>query len=79
MSPTRLAAAIDITVTADPCIWSRNFLMFRGVADHDMDDFASAGEKEANAHNWREIVGWTEAVKDASQFRVVEMSVLECT
>ncbi|KAH8116935.1 hypothetical protein DFH11DRAFT_1687756 [Phellopilus nigrolimitatus] len=79
MSPGRLARAIDISVTHDPCVWTRIFLMFRGVGDDDMVDFVSAGEKEALSHNWREVVGWSEASKDPAQFRVLEVSVLECT
>lgn len=79
MSPGRLARAIDISVTHDPCIWTRIFLMFRGLSDDDMGDFASAGEKEANMQNWREVVGYSEASKDHEQFRVLEVSILECT
>ena len=79
MPPARLARAIDISVTHDPCIWTRIFLMFRGLSDEDMGDFASAGEKEANAQNWREIVGYSEHSKDPEQFRVLEVSILECT
>ncbi|KAI5123339.1 hypothetical protein M0805_001764 [Coniferiporia weirii] len=79
MSPGRLARAIDISVTHDPCVWTRIFLMYRGVSDDEMPDWGAAGEKEALAQNWREVVGWSEASKDASQFRVLEVSVLECT
>jgi hypothetical protein len=43
-----------------------------------MEIFSGAGEKEANAQNWREVVGWTENSKDAI-FRVLETSVLEIT
>lgn len=79
MSPGRLARAIDISVTHDPCVWTRIFLMFRGVTDDELPDFAEAGEKEALQHNWREVVGWSPASKDPEQFRVLEVSVLECT
>ena len=79
MSPGRLARAIDISVTHDPCIWTRIFLMFRGLTDEDMVDFVSSGEKEALNQNWREVVGWTEASKDSSLFRVLEVSILECS
>lgn len=41
--------------------------------------FAGAGEKEANAMNWRDVVGWTENSKDSTAFRVLETSVLEVT
>jgi len=77
LGPTRIAAAIDITVTADPCVFTRLFLIYRGLTEEQMDDFSSAGEKEANAHNWREVVGWTEDSKDPTLFRVLEVSVLE--
>ncbi len=79
MSPGRLARAIDISVTHDACVWTRIFLLFRGLTDEDMVDFVSSGEKEALSMNWREIIGWQEQSKDPSQFRVLEVSVLECT
>ena len=79
MSPGRLARAIDISVTHDACVWMRIFLLFRGLTDDEMNDFANSGEKEALNQNWREIIGWQESSKDQSQFRVLEVSVLECT
>ena len=79
LSPGKIAAAIDMTLTADPCVFTRLFLIFRGISEDDMEIFVGAGEKEANAHNWREVVGWTEVSKDASLFRVLETSVLEVT
>lgn len=79
LGPTRIAAAIDITVTADPCVFTRLFLIFRGVSDEKLEEFTGAGEKEANAANWREIVGWTEDSKDSTLFRVLEVSVLDVT
>ncbi|KAI0283044.1 hypothetical protein BGY98DRAFT_952691 [Russula aff. rugulosa BPL654] len=77
LSPGKIAAAIDMTLTADPCVFTRIFLIFRGIPEDDMEIFSGAGEKEANAQNWREVVGWTENSKDASLFRVLETSVLE--
>ena len=50
-----------------------------GRMDEEMDDWAAAGEKEAVQHNWREVVRWNEASKDSHQFRILEVSVLECT
>lgn len=80
MSPGRLARAIDISVTYDPCVWTRIFLMYRGVSDEEaQSDWASAGEKEALAKNWRDVVGWSAAMKEQGQFRVLEVSILECT
>ena len=79
LSPSRIAAAIDITVTLEPCTFTRIFLIFRGLSDDEVGVFSGSGEKEANAHNWREIVGWSELAKDAEQFRVLETSVLEIT
>lgn len=79
LSPSRIAAAIDISVTHDPCIFTRLFLIFRGLSDDDVGIFAGAGEKEANAVNWREIVGWSEESKDPTMFRLLETSVLEVT
>jgi hypothetical protein len=79
LAPGKIAAAIDISVTADPCVFTRLFLIFRGLSDDDVGMFAGAGEKEANTVNWREIVGWSEDSKDPEQFRVLETSVLEVT
>ncbi|KAJ7632671.1 hypothetical protein FB45DRAFT_913120 [Roridomyces roridus] len=79
LSPSRIAAAIDISVTHDPCIFTRLFLIFRGLSDDDVGIFAGAGEKEANAVNWREVVGWSEDSKDPTMFRLLETSVLEVT
>ena len=56
---------------------TRLFLIWRGVSDDDLSLFSGAGEKEANVHNWREVVGWQEESKDQSIFRLLETSVLE--
>ncbi|TCD68902.1 hypothetical protein EIP91_009452 [Steccherinum ochraceum] len=77
MSPSKIAAAIDISVTVENCVFTRLFLMFRGVSNDEMQNFSDAGEKEANAMNWRETIGWSELSKDKSQFRVLETSILE--
>jgi hypothetical protein len=77
LSPRRIASAIDISVTAESCVFTRLFLIFRGISEDDMQMFTTAGEKEANQKNWREEVGWTENSKDQSLFRVLETSVLE--
>lgn len=79
LTPAKIAAAVDISVTAENCIFTRLFLMFRGVSDEEMAMFSGAGEKEANAANWRAQVGWTEHSKDSELFRVLEISVLEVT
>ncbi|KAH7889215.1 hypothetical protein F5I97DRAFT_1827122 [Phlebopus sp. FC_14] len=77
LPPTKIANAIDISVTADPCVFTRLFLIFRGISDDDLGLFAGAGEKEANSMNWRETVGWSENSKDTTMFRVLETSVWE--
>ena len=66
-------------MTLEPCVFTRIFLIFRGLNDEEVGVFAAAGEKEANAYNWREVVGWSELAKDNEQFRVLETSVLEIT
>jgi hypothetical protein len=66
-------------VTAEPCVFTRIFLIFRGLSDDDVGLFADAGEKEASAVNWREVIGWNEESKDSTIFRVLETSVLEVT
>lgn len=77
LPPAKISAAIDISVTADNCIFTRLFFLFRGVSEDDMGLFSNAGEKEANQYNWREIVGWSELSKDPNYFRILEMSFLE--
>jgi hypothetical protein len=77
LSPGKIAAAVDISVTADPCVFTRLFLIWRGLNDDEAGVFAGAGEKEANSANWREVVGWSEDAKDPTLFRVLEMSILE--
>ncbi|KAI0302176.1 hypothetical protein BC826DRAFT_502836 [Russula brevipes] len=79
LSPGKIAAAVDMSVTADPCVFTRLFLIFRGIPEDDMAIFSGAGEKEANLQNWREVVGWTENSKDTQLFRVLETTVLEIT
>jgi hypothetical protein len=77
LSPRRIASAIDISVTAESCVFTRLFMIFRGITEDDMQAFAHAGEKEANQMNWREVVGWTENSKDTTLFRVLETSIME--
>ncbi|KAI0831348.1 hypothetical protein BC628DRAFT_1407834 [Trametes gibbosa] len=79
LPPQKIAAAIDISVTVENCVFTRLFLMFRGLTDDELGLFAGAGEKEANQANWRDRVGWSELSKDTTQFRVLETSVLEVT
>ena len=55
----------------------RLFLMYRGVSDEEMASFSSAGEKEAAAVNWKDIVEWSERMKDPKEFRVLETAILE--
>ncbi len=79
MSPSKIAAAIDISVTVENCVFTRLFLMFRGLSDDDLGLFAGAGEKEANAVNWREHISWSYLSKDPKQFRVLETSIIDIT
>ena len=80
LSPAKIAAAIDISVNTENCIFTRLFLMFRGLSDDELAaNFEGRGEKEANSVNWREHIGWSELAKDPSQFRVLETSILEVT
>ncbi|TDL24701.1 hypothetical protein BD410DRAFT_744264 [Rickenella mellea] len=77
LSPIRVAAAIDLFITAEECIFTRFFLLFRGIKDEDLPIFAGKGEKEASAFDWKELVGVTEASSDPSKLRVIETSVCE--
>ena len=79
LSPSKIAAAIDISVTVENCVFTRIFLMFRGLSDDELSVFEGRGEKEANQVNWREQIGWSELSKDPTQFRVLETSILELT
>lgn len=93
MSPSRLTRAIDVTVTCSPCVWTRIFFMcatrfyyllfihifsrYRGVTDDELSAFAGAGEKEASAYDWKNMIGWMEQSRDKQAFRLLETSVLE--
>lgn len=77
MSPTRLRAAIDISVTSESSVWTRVFLMFRGISDEELAGFAGAGEKEASVHNWREVIEWNDKAKDVKEFRLLETAIME--
>lgn len=77
LSPAKISSAIDISVTADQCIFTRLFFLFRGVSEDEMSNFITAGEKEANQYNWREVIGWSEFSKDVAHFRVLEISTME--
>lgn len=79
LSQSKIASAIDIAVTTDPCVFTRLFLIFRGLTDEEVGAFAGATEKEANTVNWRETVDWQEDSKDPTLFRILETSVLEVT
>jgi hypothetical protein len=79
LTPAKIAAAIDITVQVNPCTFTRLFLIWRGLNDDDLGDFATAGEKEANLFNWREIIGWSEHMKDPNLFRILELSIMDIT
>jgi hypothetical protein len=72
MSPGRLASAVDISINYDPCLWTRIFLMWRGITDGELVTFQTLGasDKEALIYNWREHINWSEAHDDKSQFRV---------
>ena len=77
MQPHRLAAAIELQVTTDPCVFTRIFLMWRGVSDEEMMSFAGSGEKEAMEKNWKTAIGFQEGSRDTQKFRVVETSIME--
>jgi hypothetical protein len=77
LSPARIAQAIDISLNAASCTFTRLFLIYRGIGEDEMGDFSTSGEKEANSMNWREVVGWTELSKEAAQLRILEISILE--
>lgn len=79
MSPSRLTAAIDVSVSMDACAFNRLFLLFKGVSDEELGDFAGSGEKEASQFDWRETVGWTESVKDPTMNRIIETGIMDCT
>jgi hypothetical protein len=77
MQPNRLAAAIDLQVTTDPCVFTRIFLMWRGVSDEEMISFVGSGEKEAVEKNWKAYINFQEGSRDTQKFRVLETSIME--
>jgi len=79
MSPGKIAAAVDISVTADNCVFTRLFLMIRGLSEDEMGLFSDSGEKEANSVNWREHINWSENSKAVDHFRVLEISLIDVT
>ena len=79
LNPSKIANAIDISVATPGVVFTRLFFMFRGLTDDEMPVFDGRGEKEANAANWREHIRWSELSKDSSQFRILEVSILELT
>jgi hypothetical protein len=79
LSPEQVAAAVDITVTIESCLFNRIFLIFRGVNAEELGLFSGSREKQANMFNWEEIVGRSEPAKNPELFRVLETSVLEIT
>ncbi|KAF8344315.1 uncharacterized protein EI90DRAFT_2900899 [Cantharellus anzutake] len=78
MQPARLSAAIDLSVSTEPAVFTRIFLMWRGVSDEEMVKFADSSEKEADAKEWKEVIGFSDESKDISKFRVLETSIMEC-
>jgi len=78
MSPSRLSAAIEISVTVDPVVWTRIFLMWRGITEEEYGAFAGSWEKEATEKDWKSVIGFTESSKDSALFRVLETSMMEC-
>ena len=77
LNPSKIANAIDISVATPDVVFTRLFFMFRGVDDDEMANFETRGEKEANTANWREQIRWSEVSKDPTQFRILEVSVME--
>ena len=77
MQPHRLSAAIDLSVTTDPCVFTRIFLMWRGLSDEEMVKFAESGEKEAEAKDWKSVLGFSPESQDTQKFRVLETSIME--
>ncbi|KAF8309959.1 uncharacterized protein EI90DRAFT_3209294, partial [Cantharellus anzutake] len=77
MQPARLSAAIDLSVSTEPAVFTRIFLMWRGVSDEEMVKFADSSEKEADAKEWKEVIGFSDESKDISKFRVLETSIME--
>ncbi len=79
MSPSRLTAAIDISVSMDQCVFNRLFLLFKGISDEEMMEFAGSGEKEAAQFGWTDTVGFDDAIKDPTLNRIIETSIMDCT
>jgi len=79
MSPSRLAQAIDLSVTCSPCIWTRLFLLYRGISDEEVTAFGGATEKDVPEDHWRNVIGVSDQSQNKDLFRIFETSVLEIT
>jgi len=79
MGPSELSAAINLQITTDSCIFTRIFLMWRGVSYEDMVFWVDAGEKEAVEKNWKMVIGLQEESQDPGKFRLLETSIMDCT
>ncbi|TFY78344.1 hypothetical protein EWM64_g5668 [Hericium alpestre] len=77
LSPGRIAAAIDMSVTADPCVFTRLFLIYRGVPEEDMGIFARRreGGQLAQLARGRRLVGELEGHDDVPRARDVRARV----
>lgn len=77
LPPSKVSAVIDISITSEPCCFTRLFLIFRGLSDDNVASFSNAGQKEAYSVDWRQVIGWSEHSKDKTMFRILETSVFE--
>ncbi|KAJ8482107.1 hypothetical protein ONZ45_g15069 [Pleurotus djamor] len=70
LRPRQIAAAVDISVASELCVFTRLFLIFRGLSDDDLGIFSGAGEKEANSMNWREVLYHSKTMPKISQYEL---------
>jgi hypothetical protein len=72
MPPGRLLSAADVSINYETYLWSRIFLMWRGISAEELESFQSqgAGYEEGLRFNWKDHVGWSKGLNDKSQFRV---------
>jgi len=77
MTPERLNQAIELKVTCSPCIWTRIFLLYRGISDEELALFSGAGEKDVHEGHWKNLLKIQEQSTNKEFFRILETSILE--
>ncbi|KAI0719185.1 hypothetical protein C8T65DRAFT_637119 [Cerioporus squamosus] len=68
--------AAQLQVTPAPDVVTRVFMLFRGVAAEDVDEWSGASERVGSV-DWVKVVGVAPSALDARRFRVLEWGAME--